>query len=512
MTDELTFAEEQPEESKGDHKPWKILIVDDDEEVHTITQLALRHFKFDGRPLQFLHSYSAKEGVETIRQHPDVALCLLDVVMETEHAGLDMVKVVRDDLHNSFTRVVLRTGQPGQAPEETIIAEYDINDYKEKTELTRGKMHTLMYACLRSYRDILALERSRLGLERILDASTQLHQRTFIKDFAQGILEQISAILSPDEDALYAQCEGVAAYQESGLLTVVAGTGAYQTHVGEQVKDLLSESALEFIDTVEPGFHSQHMASGYLCVFRSNRLHLSLLYLKGLTARNLLEKHLLEVFCQNALTAFENLALRTELEDSQREIVYILGDAVEHRSLETGNHLRRVAEITHLLARKLGLDDHQAALLKEAAPLHDLGKIAVPDAILNKPAGLDSEEWTVMKQHSEMGYDILHQSEKPILRIGAEIARDHHERWDGGGYPAGKQGEEISLSGRITAVSDVFDALSSKRCYKTAWPEDEVKEYFIKERGKHFDPQLVDLLLDNWDAVKAIKKAHPDRQ
>ena len=192
--------------------------------MHSITTLALRNFHFDGRSLQFLHAYNGAEGIAMVRDNPDLALCLLDVVMETDHAGLDMVEVIRDQLRNSFTRIVLRTGQPGQAPEETIIADYDINDYKEKNELTRGKMHTLLYSCLRSYRDILALERNRQGLERILDASTRLQQHTFIQDFAHGILEQISAILSPDEDALYALCEGVAAHEQFGRLMVVAGT------------------------------------------------------------------------------------------------------------------------------------------------------------------------------------------------------------------------------------------------------------------------------------------------
>lgn len=513
MSDELIFAEEQDTPSTArPHTPWKILIVDDDEEVHTITKLALRNFRFDGRPLEFLHSHSGQDGLDTIRNHPDIALCLLDVVMESDHAGLDMVPKIRDELGNSFIRIVLRTGQPGQAPEETIIADYDINDYKEKTELTRGKLHTLLYSCLRSYRDILALERNRQGLERILIASTQLQQKTFVRDFAHGILEQISAILCPDEDALYAQCEGVAAHEQYGRLTVVAGTGRYEGDTGKSVVDLLPGEANRFLDSVETGFHAEHLDSGYLCLYRSNELHLSLLYMEGLTARNALEKHLLEVFCRNALTAFENLSLRSELEDSQREIVYILGDAVEHRSRETGQHLRRVAEISFLLARASGLSPHESALIREAAPLHDLGKIAIPDFVLNKPGPLDPDEWAIMQTHTQHGYDMLHSSDKPILRTGARIALDHHERWDGRGYPHGLKGEDISLPGRITAIADVFDALCSRRCYKEPWELDDVKALFQKERGAHFDPTLVDLLMEHWDEVVAIKTQYPDRE
>lgn len=510
MSDELIFAEEQSNDDQNDKKPWKILIVDDDDEVHTITTLALRNFQFDGRPLQFLHASSAAEGIEQVRAHPDLALCLLDVVMETEHAGLDMVEVIRDQLHNSFTRIVLRTGQPGQAPEETIIADYDINDYKEKTELTRGKMHTLLYSCLRSYRDILALDRNRQGLERILAASTALQRHSFIKDFAHGILEQISAILSPDEDALYALCEGVAAHEQFGRLTVLAGTGQYHLQVGQPVADLLPTNAQLSIKNLDSGFQAQQLEGGYLCLYRSSEMHLSMLFLNGLVVRSAMERHLLEVFCQNALTAFENLALRTELEDSQREVVYLLGDAVEHRSRETGQHLRRVAEISYLLAQKAGLSSTDARLIREAAPLHDLGKIAIPDAILNKAGTLDPEEWTVMQSHAQCGYDLLSHTDKPILKMGAQIAREHHERWDGKGYPRSLQGEDISIGGRITALADVFDALSSRRCYKDAWPLEQVKALIEAERGKHFDPQLVDLLLINFDEFAAIKQLYPD--
>ncbi|WP_028669309.1 DUF3369 domain-containing protein [Saccharospirillum impatiens] len=510
MNETLTFASERSPTESEPMAPWKVVIVDDDEEVHAITTLALRNFRFDGRPLTFLHSYSADEGEAVIRDNPDTALCLLDVVMETDHAGLDLAEVIRTRLNNTFTRIVLRTGQPGQAPEETIIADYDINDYKEKTELTRSKLHTLLYSCLRSYRDIIALDRSRQGLERILSASIHLQQKTFLTDFALGILEQISAILSPDEDALYAQCEGIAAHEQSGKLMVVAGTGAYHNKVGVPVTQLLTDRVRNFIDSTELGYHSRYMDNGYLCLYRSNELHLSMLFLKGLTPQSPIERHLLEVFCQNALTAFENLALRTELEDSQREIVFILGDAVEHRSRETGQHLRRVSHISELIALKAGLNEQQAQLIREAAPLHDLGKIGIPDQVLNKPGPLDEPEWDVMKTHSQIGYDLLHQSEKSILRIGALIALDHHERWDGTGYPNRKQGDEISIEGRIAALADVIDALTSERCYKQPWSFDDTRALIEQERGRQFDPALVDVVLTHFDEVIAIKNRYPD--
>lgn len=512
MSDELIFADEATPES-GDpakQKPWKVLIVDDDEEVHSITKLALRNFSFDDRPLLFLHAYSGKEGISLLSEHHDIAVCLLDVVMETEHAGLDTANAIRNQLKNAFVRIVLRTGQPGQAPEETIIAEYDINDYKEKTELTRGKLHTLMYSCLRSYRDIMALDRSRRGLERILESATQLQQKTYLKDFAKGILEQIAAIISLEEDAFYAKKYGVAAFERLGQMRVVAGTGEYSEFEDDIADNVLPEEFRALLDNHDTGFHSKMSTQGFACVYRSAENHTGLLYVRDLKTRNELETQLLHMYCRNALTAFENISLRTLLEDSQREIVYMLGDAVEHRSKETGFHLRRVAEISFLLAQKVGLPPDQARFIREAAPLHDLGKIAIPDSILNKPGKLNGDEWEIMKTHAQVGYDMLHNSDKPLLALGAEIARDHHERWDGTGYPAGKKGEEISIAGRITAIADVFDALCSRRVYKEAWDIKKVEEYFQLQRGLHFDPTLVDLLFESIDEFIDIQKVFKD--
>ena len=512
MSDDLIFADEnsaQPQASKAP-RPWKILVVDDDEEVHSITKLALRNFTFDHRPLAFLHAYSGKEGIGILMENPDIAVCLLDVVMETEHAGLETANAIRSMLKNTFVRIVLRTGQPGQAPEETIIAEYDINDYKEKTELTRGKLHTLMYSCLRSYRDIIALDRSRLGLERILECSTQLHQKTYLKDFAHGILEQISAVIAPEEDGFYAGSHGVAAFEQAGELRVIAGTGAYSDQEQQRAVDILPNECAHLLHDSALGFSSQMTSHGFICLYRAKPHHAGLLFLRDFKTRNELEEHLLKMFCHNALTAFENISLRTLLEDSQREIVYLLGDAIEHRSQETGFHLRRVSEISYLLAQKCGLSSDAATQIREAAPLHDLGKIAIPDTILNKPTKLDAQEWTVMKTHAKIGYQMLASSNKPLLQLGADIALEHHERWDGTGYPAGKRGTAIGIAGRITAVADVFDALCNRRIYKSAWDMARVEAYFQAQRGLQFDPQLVDLLLENLDEFCQIHQRFAD--
>jgi PAS domain S-box-containing protein len=204
------------------------------------------------------------------------------------------------------------------------------------------------------------------------------------------------------------------------------------------------------------------------------------------------------------------VTIHKELELTQKEIIYKMGEVGESRSQETGNHVKRVAEYSKLLARLYGLGEKNANLLHTASPMHDIGKVAIPDSILKKPGKLTDEEWVIMKTHSEIGYKILKNSSRPILKAAAIVAYRHHEKWDGSGYPNGLKGEKIHIFGRITALADVFDALGSDRCYKKAWELERILNLFKEERGKHFDPKLVDLFLENLDKFLLIRDKFQD--
>jgi HD-GYP domain-containing protein (c-di-GMP phosphodiesterase class II) len=217
----------------------------------------------------------------------------------------------------------------------------------------------------------------------------------------------------------------------------------------------------------------------------------------------------------NAIAAYatditEVVKLNLEIIDTQKEVVYKMGEIGETRSRETGDHVRRVAEYSELLALLYGLTKEEAELIKLASPMHDIGKVGIPDAILKKPGRLDEAEFEVMKTHAEIGYSLLKNSHRPILKTAAIIALQHHEKWDGSGYPRQLAGEDIHIYGRITAVADVFDALGSARVYKEAWPLEKIMALFAEQRGIHFDPQLVDLLADHLDEFLAIAARHPN--
>ncbi len=206
----------------------------------------------------------------------------------------------------------------------------------------------------------------------------------------------------------------------------------------------------------------------------------------------------------------EIINLNKEIIDTQKDIVVTLGSIGEMRSKETAHHVKRVALYSHKLGKDYGLDEHSLELLKLASPMHDIGKVAIPDVILNKPGKLDAEEFEVIKKHTLLGHEMLKGSSREILNTAATIALEHHEKWDGSGYPHGKKSEDIHIFGRITAIADVYDALGSKRCYKDAWGVEEICELLKREKGKAFEPRLVEIFFNNIDYFEDIRKKFSD--
>jgi putative nucleotidyltransferase with HDIG domain len=206
----------------------------------------------------------------------------------------------------------------------------------------------------------------------------------------------------------------------------------------------------------------------------------------------------------------EIYALNQELIATQKEVIFTMGAIGESRSKETGNHVKRVACYCELLAKYYGLDPETVDLVKEASPMHDIGKVATPDSILNKNSPLTNEERDIMRDHALLGYEMLKHSQRPLLKIAATIAYEHHEKYDGTGYPRGLKGEQISIYGRITALADVFDALGSDRCYKKAWEDEQIFALLKEQKGKHFDPKLVDIFFEHLDEFCAIRDRYKD--
>ncbi len=314
--DLLEFAEEDeaPAAPRSRLDDWKILIVDDEEEVHTVTKLALKGFEFQERGLAFLDAHSAQDAMAILAQERDIAVIFLDVVMETDDAGFRVVKFVREELKNHLVRIILRTGQPGRAPEKSVIVDYDINDYKAKTELTAQKLFTSTVAALRSYRDVHRIDMNRLGLERIIDASVSIFQIQSIEKFLSGMVMQISSILGLNEHSVFCMSSAfMAGSDESsdGRARVLAGIGRYASATNGRADDIEDAAARSLVLQSIEREKSVFEEGRFVFAFRSKKRSFAL-YLESESTRGVLDdwdRHLIELFCSNFAVAYDNLEL-----------------------------------------------------------------------------------------------------------------------------------------------------------------------------------------------------------
>ena len=298
-------------------RPWKVAIIDDDPAVHEGTRFALYDYSLNGSGLELLSAYSAEEGRRLLRDHSDVAVVLLDVVMETDSAGLDLVGFIRNELRNETVRIILRTGQPGQAPERRVIVDFDINDYKAKTELTADKLFTTLTAALRGYQQLQRMEETRRGLEIIIDATPTLFDFKSMQRLAEGVLTQIASLLVVD-------CAGILVLRDVDAATqhfsVLAASGCYRTYTGCSEVKLL---APELKDAIQRAFEQRKTeflpTRSVLYIGTQSGSEVVVLLETG---RELSDTHrsLVEIFCSRLSVAFDNVALYAQLEQANREL------------------------------------------------------------------------------------------------------------------------------------------------------------------------------------------------
>lgn len=488
---------------RDDARPWRVLIVDDEADIHAVTKMALRGVQFKGRPLEMLSAYSAAEAYGILAREENIALVLLDVVMESDDAGLQLARRIRNELNNHLVRIVLRTGQPGQAPEESVIVDYDINDYKAKTDLTKQKMFTMLIASLRAYEGLVAIERNNAGLRKILHGASDLYQLKSLKEFASGVLGQIGAILDIGADGVLCVAQDDKAAQPA----VIAATGHY--------------AKLAYVDRLPADHPWAGMVAQALRERKSSFAEtLNLLFIPAADGHDFvivltppwplsdLQRNLLEVFCERISAAFDNLHMYAQLQKAQEATVVALADLAESRDADTGGHVQRVCRLTDAIVGKLAkrnllpanLPPKFVAQVGLASMLHDVGKVATPDAVLLKPGRHTPEERAIMENHVMIGETVLTRAAALVqgdnyLTIGAQIAGGHHEHFDGSGYPRKLKGAEIPLGARIVAVVDVFDALLHRRPYKEPWELPAVIDYIQERRGTQFDPDVIDALI-----------------
>src|SRR5215813_4970352 len=378
--DDIVHLIDDPGDRPPEQGPrWKIAVIDDEPAVHDGTRFALSDYRLNGQSLEILSAYSAAEGRELMRRHADVAVVLLDVIMESDTAGLGLVEYIRNDLKNETVRIILRTGQPGQAPERRVIVEYDINDYKAKTELTADKLFTSLTASLRGYQQLQRMVETRRGLEMIIEGAATLYDLKSMQKLAEGVLTQIASLLN-------VECGGILVLREGAPrdgFSVLAGSGCYRHFAGMAGSDKLDPALRQVI------------ASAFERRTHEFQTQLSVLYLRTATGREVVvvlettrpltptDRSLVEVFCSRLSVAFDNVILYEELheanirlEERVRERTHALTTANDRLSSQR-SRLRRANEfknevlgtVAHDLKNPLGVILGRAEMLNELAAM-----------------------------------------------------------------------------------------------------------------------------------------------
>lgn len=459
--------------SKSYGEPWKVLVVDDEPDIHAVTSVIAKDIIFEGRPVKIYSAYSSTEAIEILRNVPDIAIAIIDVVMESDDSGLKLVKFIREELSNNQIRLVIRTGQPGYAPPRDIILKYDINDYREKSELSSNGLFTMIVAKLREYKYIVMLDTQKKLLERLNFYTTMLSGKVSETEHIELITEvadNVSLLLNNNFSLSY---------------------------------EVISNGDIE--KNNNPNNHFVWDNDRALTLRFKNKMNeYTKVNIEFSKAFDEFYKSLLESFFERFALSMENHLLTRDLVETLYKIVYVISEVTETRSSETGEHVRRIGKLAKLLANFFGYDDDFANMFEIAAMLHDVGKIGIPDGILNKPARLSEEEFEIMKQHTVIGYRILSTVDHPIFQLASSVALNHHENWNGTGYPNGLRGEEIPFEARIVSLIDTFDALLSDRVYRPAWKEEDVLKYIKENTGIKFDPKISKMFFDIYEEIRKI--------
>lgn len=314
--DELIFlAEDDSRENEDILGFWNILIVDDDEEIHTVTRLALSDLNLNGKKLHFHHAYSGKQAIEVMKElGSSLAIVLLDVVMETDDAGLVVARHLREILCLEEPRIILRTGQPGYAPEESVIKDYDINDYKTKTELTRNKLVTTIIASLRSYQQILTINQSRIGLEKIIRSSANLLEEHSIKGFCEGVVTQISSLVGLDAGGVVCARAGRVLDKDENEenIYVLGAAGEFAQYINEKLESVHDKRIVESVNKCLKS-RAHVFEDSYSVLFLNSSGYEAAVFINLKDEINEIDKKLLEVFVSNISVGYENVNLFHEL-------------------------------------------------------------------------------------------------------------------------------------------------------------------------------------------------------
>lgn len=468
---------------------WNVLIVDDDPMVHEVTQSVLNDVIIDDRKVNFIDAYSAKDAIEILKNNDNIAVIFLDVVMETEDAGLSLCEVIRNELNNDMIQIILRTGQPGSNPEKEVVLKYKINDYKEKTELTAQKLFTCLVGAVRSYQGLVKVAQNKSGLDKIIAATQQLNKKTSVPLLMDGLLGQLTTIIDYCERSFVFEVVNSSSFET--LLTpqdvrLMSCFGAENIEHFDNFLITLKERVVIDRKTYEPSLHDKE----YLCSFNYGKKCQYVLYLKAGRSLTLLDLELLHVFSSNIQVALDGLYRHQFVIESQQNTIEqlrkMISGSAECRVLNS----RDFTTFCTLLALDFGVSRAQAETFTQALEA--------------KRLLLGSEQLTDHPKHSFPVVERQHigtagKINQSMLSTTNMLIQHRNERFDGSGYPIGLMGEAIPVMCRVDALARAFFGVVDNTNFRKPWDQTQIDQLFVQESGRHFDPALCEIVRLNLD-------------
>jgi CheY-like chemotaxis protein len=499
------FIDEAPPTVGEVLPPWTVMIADDDLDVHEATKLVLQHVRFRDRSIAFVDAYSAAETCRLLRERDDIAVVFLDVVMESDDAGLRAARQIRED-GNRLVRIVLRTGHPGYAPERDVIVDYDIHDYREKTALNIDKLFSSLISALRAYDDMLRLEQHRRGLVAVLESVSWFDFRS-LQRYLSRMLAELSTIADIDFDDLVLVVRSSKPLPDrckddpAPLLRLVDSIAGPPLSPDENrfIADAFATR------DVRRGPHGSTFSAA---VFGVDLV----IFTRDQKAMAQADRALLELFLIKVAQALDNHGTFSTILNERDSLVrsfVMLGEqwgGHDAREVEAIQDLSRrtAARLQQRLDFPFEIDDWFVFSIATAVGFHDIGLRALPHRLFEKTGPLTDDERATLNGHVDAGAALLRQRMAALLdsrlfKMAETIVGQHHERHDGSGYPGGLAGEAIGLPARIAGVADTFVAMTSPRPYRPAHSRDAALAFIRDQRGVLFDPRVVDAFLDAVD-------------
>ena len=446
---------------------------------------------------KILYADTREKALSLLLFEENIALILFTI--SDKDKDLELIRSIRKNAKYKIIRIILIIQNNKDFFGQQEIVEYDISGYKIEKDLNPEGLLAIISSTIKSHHNMKLIKDTQIEIEQLSEYSDSLLAHTTINMFSEEILNQLKNILKFHDVEEFAVLKSHKENDNYNYKVVYSQKSSIDFYVQlPQTTKLL----LNKVTSERKTMLRSNMLVAY-CEVGEYGIHL--IYIKDKKQKksqiNQILKQTLEYFLRNISTTLKNIYLNEELIAIQKELIYSMSCLSEHRSGETAEHIKRVAVNTALLAKEYGLPTKAQEILKYASTMHDIGKIGIPDSVLQKPGRLDKKEVELMKKHTTIGHSIFCNSKHEILKKASQIALYHHENYDGTGYPEGLKGEEIPLCARIVAIVDTFDALTHKRCYKDAWSIEQSVEFIQKNASKKFDPTIVDIFIKNIDKI-----------